>query len=343
MSRSILVAVAAAAMLAACGQGGGLMGGGDAAPLQIQFAHRNGVVLQVTSVRTSGDQTVVGLRAMNGRDSTVRLSPRDDDTYLATGSGEQLPLVKSPSNPDLSVLGGQTIEAELVFTGALPRGQAVTLVLNDNGDRDGPYTNTPAFRLDLPADGIGRGGPKLDASRTTSRVNVMSTLGPTAGAGSSLGGGGTATSRLERVEALRAELGAVQTARGTVVALPGDVLFDFDKATIRTDAEQTLRQVAELISAGPAGAVRIEGHTDSEGEDAYNQRLSEQRAASVRTFLTAAGVPADRLTAAGLGETRPAESNTGPDGSDDEAARQRNRRVEIILPNAPTPVAPAPG
>nr|WP_243452880.1 OmpA family protein [Polymorphobacter multimanifer] len=139
-------------------------------------------------------------------------------------------------------------------------------------------------------------------------------------------------STLRTVEALRSELGAVETERGTVISLSGDVTFDFDKATIRPAAQATLEQLAELIQAGGSGTIRIEGHTDSRGDDDYNKRLSEARAGAVKSFLVGKGIDAARLETIGLGEARPVAPNAGADGGDDEAGRQRNRRVEVILP-----------
>lgn len=139
------------------------------------------------------------------------------------------------------------------------------------------------------------------------------------------------TTRLSPVETLRSELGATETARGTLVSLPGDVLFDFDKAAVRADARGTLDKLAELIKAG-GGRVAIEGHTDSKGDDAYNQRLSEARAKAVRDYLVSVRmVDGTRLDTKGLGELRPAAPNAKPDGSDDPEGRQRNRRVEVII------------
>lgn len=134
------------------------------------------------------------------------------------------------------------------------------------------------------------------------------------------------------VDAIKTELGATETDRGTLVSLPGDVTFDFDKATIRPDARPTLDKLAELIKAQNPASTAIEGHSDSKGNDSYNQRLSEQRATAVRDYLISVRtVDGTRLKTSGLGELRPVAPNAKPDGSDDEAGRQRNRRVEVIL------------
>lgn len=125
------------------------------------------------------------------------------------------------------------------------------------------------------------------------------------------------------------------TSFGTVVELPADTLFAFDKAELSPAATANLNQGAALIRAAPPGPIGITGHTDSKGEDAYNQTLSERRANAVATWLRGqAGVRQRGFTVAGKGETAPVVPNTKPDGSDDEAGRARNRRVELLLPKA---------
>lgn len=143
--------------------------------------------------------------------------------------------------------------------------------------------------------------------------------------------GGAAAGAVSRVDTLKSELSATRVQRGTLVSLPGDVLFDFDKASIRRSAEPTLDKLAELIRLQKPASVAIEGHTDSKGDDNYNQRLSEGRAESVRGYLSGKGVGGVALKVAGFGETRPVAPNGKPDGADDPDGRQRNRRVEVIL------------
>lgn len=109
-----------------------------------------------------------------------------------------------------------------------------------------------------------------------------------------------------------------------------DVLFDFDRAETREDAAPTLNTAAQYLNA-VKHIVRVEGHTDGKGADAYNQTLSEKRAASVRSYLARQGVDDTRLSSVGFGETRPVAPNAHADGSDDPEGRQKNRRVEIVL------------
>jgi outer membrane protein OmpA-like peptidoglycan-associated protein len=137
--------------------------------------------------------------------------------------------------------------------------------------------------------------------------------------------------RVSGIEGLIQDLNARVTAQEILIDLPGDVLFDFDKWTLRREAEATLAKVAALINAHPRALVSIEGHTDAKGDAAYNQRLSEQRAAAVRDWLVAHGVNGANLSTRGWGKARPVAPNTRPDGGDDPEGRQKNRRVEIRI------------
>jgi outer membrane protein OmpA-like peptidoglycan-associated protein len=110
-----------------------------------------------------------------------------------------------------------------------------------------------------------------------------------------------------------------------------DALFEFDKATLSPDAEQTLQALLPLLAkAGPHPAA-VEGHTDAKGSDAYNQTLSEKRARTVRDWLVAHNALPASTPTTGWGRRKPVVPNTRPDGSDDPAGRQKNRRVEVVL------------
>lgn len=116
------------------------------------------------------------------------------------------------------------------------------------------------------------------------------------------------------------------------IELAADVLFDFDKADIRPDAQNALKQAGGIIRDRAKGTVRIEGHTDSKGSETYNQKLSDRRANSVKDwFVKKEGLKNVSFTTAGFGAKKPVVSNAKPDGSDDPDGRQKNRRVEIVI------------
>ena len=136
--------------------------------------------------------------------------------------------------------------------------------------------------------------------------------------------------KVSPVEAALKDLGAKVTEMEIRIELSADVLFDFDKADLRSEAAPALEKVVAVLGAYPAAAASIDGHTDSKGDDRYNQELSERRAASVRSWLLGHGAH-NPMTTRGWGETRPVVSNTKPGGGDDPDGRQKNRRVEITL------------
>lgn len=101
------------------------------------------------------------------------------------------------------------------------------------------------------------------------------------------------------------------------------VNFDFDKATLRQEDVSDLDKNVEALKAWGDVNIEVAGHTDSKGSDAYNMKLSQQRAEAVRNFLISRGVAADRLTAKGYGESQPVADNATEEG------RFQNRRVEL--------------
>lgn len=140
--------------------------------------------------------------------------------------------------------------------------------------------------------------------------------------------------RLEETRQLLQQLRARETPqRDIVIDLPADILFDFDKSTLRADAMPALERAARLLLSYPQAPVQIHGHTDSKGSDSYNDALSQRRAEAVAAYLRQSATQQTQraFTVAGLGERQPVAPNARPDGADDPAGRQRNRRVEIVI------------
>jgi outer membrane protein OmpA-like peptidoglycan-associated protein len=134
--------------------------------------------------------------------------------------------------------------------------------------------------------------------------------------------------KAELREQLRQQLNAIlqtrETARGLIVNM-SDVLFDTGKYTIKPGGREKLAKIAGIILAHPGLKLEADGFTDSVGSDQLNQRLSEQRANSVREYFLTQNVPADSVTAVGFGKDRPVASN------DTLTGRQLNRRVELVV------------
>ncbi|WP_273168367.1 OmpA family protein [Actinomyces israelii] len=118
---------------------------------------------------------------------------------------------------------------------------------------------------------------------------------------------------------------------GTAISLDSSILFDVDSYQVRPESSELLSSLAQVLTQAGAPKATVAGHTDSVADEAYNQTLSEQRAQAVVDALRDAGATTE-LTAVGYGESRPVAPNTTPDGSDDPAGRQLNRRVEIMIP-----------
>jgi outer membrane protein OmpA-like peptidoglycan-associated protein len=143
-------------------------------------------------------------------------------------------------------------------------------------------------------------------------------------------------------EKLRQQLNSVlatsESARGLIVNM-SDVLFDTGRYTLKQGTQVSLAKVAGILQAYPGLKVQVEGFTDSVGSDQMNQKLSENRAASVRDFLVAQGVQANNITAAGYGKTNPVADNSTASG------RAQNRRVNLVVSGDAIGIkeTPAPG
>ncbi len=104
-----------------------------------------------------------------------------------------------------------------------------------------------------------------------------------------------------------------------------NVLFETGKATLLKESKLELHRIVQFLERAPATKIIIQGHTDDVGNDAFNQKLSEQRAKSVLAFLVKEGIAASRLSAVGFGKSKPLVPGT------DASARAKNRRVEMVI------------
>jgi outer membrane protein OmpA-like peptidoglycan-associated protein len=132
-------------------------------------------------------------------------------------------------------------------------------------------------------------------------------------------------------ERLRAQLNAVlqttETARGLIINM-SDVLFDFNKYTLKPEAREKLAKVSGILLAYPGLKLQVEGYTDNIGSDEYNQKLSEQRADGVKDYLVSQSVADANVTAQGFGKTHFVADNSTNEG------RAQNRRVELVVSGA---------
>ena len=133
-----------------------------------------------------------------------------------------------------------------------------------------------------------------------------------------------AAMRTRLSEQLNSILQTRDSARGLIVSM-SDVLFDTGKYSLKAGAREKLAKVAGILLAYPGLNIDIGGYTDNVGGDEMNQRLSENRAGSVRDYLVQQGVATSSVSARGFGNTLPVASN------DSSAGRQQNRRVELLV------------
>jgi len=119
-----------------------------------------------------------------------------------------------------------------------------------------------------------------------------------------------------------AELKEALDSEGRIILY--DILFDYDKATLKQESDKQLQHIVTLLLQNPELKVEIQGHTDNEGEETYNLTLSDKRANTVLQYLQLFGIGSERLLSKGYGESQPVSSN------DTEEGRSKNRRVELV-------------
>jgi outer membrane protein OmpA-like peptidoglycan-associated protein len=140
-------------------------------------------------------------------------------------------------------------------------------------------------------------------------------------------------------EQLRQQLSAVlqtrETARGLIMNM-SDVLFDFNKYSLKPEAREKLAKISGILLAYPGLKMQVEGYTDNIGTDEYNQKLSEERAGAVRDYLVSQSVTDNSVSAQGFGKNNPIADNST------NAGRAQNRRVELVVSGAPIGIQQQP-
>jgi outer membrane protein OmpA-like peptidoglycan-associated protein len=277
-------------------------------------AETEGIKVEVVEVRRVAGTVNVIYRYRNGTSKPFTLPSGAEGCHrvylLDPATRTKHEVVKTKlTERDTQTLCGTTTAYSATWGGAtIPSGQALTLWAKLTA----PAESTKSVSFIVP------GAPPVD--------NLAVSGKGTASEGKSV------TGAVAGLEGALKDLGAQVTEKEVRIALAADVLFDFDRADLKPEAEASLSKLTTVVTAYPTAQIRIEGHTDGKGADAYNQKLSEQRAAAVADWLASkGGVPRAQVTTAGLGKTKPIAHNTRPDGSDDPDGRARNRRVEIVV------------
>lgn len=148
-------------------------------------------------------------------------------------------------------------------------------------------------------------------------------IGAVAGAG--IGAYMDAQERKLREQTAGTGVDVIRDGDNLLLRMPSGITFAYDDASVQSQFQPTLNEVASTLAQYPKTYIDVYGHTDSDGADAYNQGLSERRAQSVAGYLSSRGVQSARIATRGFGETQPVSSNTTAEG------KAANRRVEIKI------------
>jgi outer membrane protein OmpA-like peptidoglycan-associated protein len=190
-----------------------------------------------------------------------------------------------------------------------------------------------ALRLEARTNEADRARAEADAAKAQAADAQAQAANAQAQAANATERAANAEGRNAQLEAMLNDLHAKQTERGMIITI-GDVLFGTDQANLTPDGMATVRKLATVMQQYPNRTVLVEGFTDSTGTVAHNQELSERRASSVASTLTAMGVPRERVAMRGYGPSYPVAAN------DTANNRQMNRRVEIVLSNEGAAISP---
>jgi len=287
----------------------------DAITDEQQFTHPNGAELVMRNITFTETGTIVSLVAENGeRRNSIRLN-LGSRTFLLDDLGNRYALLPPPDNTDLQVPAGAGLDAELSFPGAINLdATTIEVVFNDGRDAEEddpassgfPEARFGPFPLTRSAPVVGQ--PPVDIPNvTTMGVEALE---------------GSATTPLTLIFD---EFDGRLVDGGVLITLPQDILFDSGSARLRGASRDTIDKVVQITEFYSGDQMTVIGHTDSDGDEASNQQLSEQRAASVVDALIAAGADPALVSAEGRGESEPVASNDSPDG------KQANRRVDVFF------------
>jgi outer membrane protein OmpA-like peptidoglycan-associated protein len=150
-------------------------------------------------------------------------------------------------------------------------------------------------------------------------------LGAVIGGAAGAAIGGIMDSQAEDLQDKLPNARVERVGEGIQITFDSGILFDVNSSTLRTPAQTNLTDLVRSLEEYEGTDVLVVGHTDSTGEESYNQSLSERRSDSARSYLIGAGLESGRVRALGRGEIEPVQTN------DTDAGRQANRRVEVAI------------
>lgn len=269
--------------------------------------------------------------------SIMRPTPVDVSTGRVAG---QMPGAAGPADYYIAVdLKPGDLVTQLLVSGTPGAMKKLSLELLDSSarvadsgyvmtEREGKATATKSY----PIDGAGRYVIRLRADgKETAKFCVLlggSALPTAVGAGcEDEARASSEPAPATSIQPPPAQVQVIRTKCEARLRIGADLLFDFDRHTVRPEALVVLDEVKRLLGSQDA---TVEGHTDGKGTDSYNQGLSERRAEAVRAALVDRGMAASQFATRGFGKSRPVAANE-TDGKDNPEGRQKNRRVEIVM------------
>ena len=252
--------------------------------------------------------------------------PELDEARARVQTLEQNPLAQQAGSRDLTASRGALAQAEQALQDRQDRERIVHLayLAEQRAELGLARIDEAESRQRIEKAEAERDKVLLESREAKARAAEQATQAAEQAAQASQSEALQARAELESLQQQYAALAAKKTDRGMVMTL-GDVLFDTDEATLKPGATEIITRLADFLSRNETTRIRVEGHTDSTGDDAYNTELSRRRAQAVADALMTRSIPGNRVEVIGRGEGFPVATN------DTSAGRQQNRRVEIIF------------
>lgn len=298
---------------------GSFQGGDEIAPLTVDETtrHPNNAEFTVGGIEFTPAGTTVDMTVLNNYRLQIYLNAPGDGTYLVDNLGNRY-LINPPSdNSTLKIASDKGIEGSFSFPGEIdPDATSLELVFN-NSDLGGGLDSATAW-------------PELtfgpwQLQRISGTAAAVIATPTNFGDRTTWQEGEVLATESSGLELIFSEFDGIEIEGGVQLTLPEGILFDSGQSRLRSDSRDSIAKIVQILEFYEGDPVTVVGHTDSEGSDAFNQGLSEDRAVEVVDALISAGGPSALLSTDGRGESDPVADNAS------EAGRQANRRVEIVI------------
>jgi len=290
------------------------VGGAESISVGESVSHPADVDVTLSGIDFGAESMTAAISVTNGDARRININAIQAETYLLDDAGNRYPVLPPADDEYIEVERDTELTAVLTFPGTLaPNATSVELKINDTTDPEAATAETRYPMITFGPFSVTRGS--ASAGAVPASVPNVSEWGDVT----------LERSDADAVALIFAEFNGVEVPEGVMLTLPEGILFGSGSADLGDGSDAAIEKVAEVLAYYEGDSADIIGHTDADGDEGFNQTLSEERAASVAAALGSERVDLGRLSAVGRGETEPVAPNETDEG------RAQNRRVEILV------------